>query len=207
MRMTVDVSKTLAKGGWRKLLRCWGDLMDEYTKLGRREKDDDVPYWYGERALTGLLGAAAWKCGGWSLEEFTGLRRMGKRRRAGRGDLWLGTGRGDFVIEAKIVWPGDPKRTRGAVRRALDQVGRQLRNLSPDFGRNVGKLMGICYVIPDVSERRCTDGQDPMKELLRHVGSTFRKGQYVLACYKPAIPKLYNHRCYPGAILIGRVVG
>ena len=32
---------------------------------------NDIAYWYGERALTGLLASAAWKVrGGWSLEEF-----------------------------------------------------------------------------------------------------------------------------------------
>jgi hypothetical protein len=83
-------------GWWRELLRGWGGLMDRYCEDG-----EDAPYWYGERALTGLLAAAAWqRKAGWSLEEFTGRRRSG----AGRGDAWIGVGADTYTIEAKAIY-------------------------------------------------------------------------------------------------------
>jgi len=55
---------------------------------------NDIAYWYGERAISGLLASAAWMVrDGWSLEEFTGQRKKGRRKNAsGKGDLWLGVG-------------------------------------------------------------------------------------------------------------------
>src|SRR2546426_9391436 len=64
----------LRRAGWESLLRRWSNLIT-YTTAGEEDDEDDVPYWYGERPLTGLLAAAAWRHRqGWSLEEFAGRR-------------------------------------------------------------------------------------------------------------------------------------
>ena len=55
--------------GWDGLLQTWGRLLDAYDNLkpyyeGPCETSRDVAYWYGQRTLTGLLAAAAWKVPG-----------------------------------------------------------------------------------------------------------------------------------------------
>ncbi len=66
----------MANLGWKGLLREWMRLFREHEG-----NDEDVAYWYGERALTGLLSAAAWKVQyWWALEEFVGKRTLGKSR-------------------------------------------------------------------------------------------------------------------------------
>jgi hypothetical protein len=41
--------------------------MDRWPTVPRNDRD--VPYWYGERPLTGLLATAAWRIGGVAIEE------------------------------------------------------------------------------------------------------------------------------------------
>jgi len=97
MRLTREFlpSRPLYKQ-WTLILKEFGKLLDEYNS------SDEVAYWYGERALTGLLAAAAWRIkDGWSIEEFTGLRRTGERQNSGKGDVWIGIQRKTFTVEAK----------------------------------------------------------------------------------------------------------
>ena len=85
---------------WSRILRCFGRFLDYYNTPPK-----DAAYWYGERALTGLIAAAGWKLNGWSLEEFTGLRWKGQQEKAAKGDAWVGLGKLDFTIEANVRWP------------------------------------------------------------------------------------------------------
>jgi hypothetical protein len=95
------IGSKLPRATWLKLFKAWADLMDRYCDA--EGPDGDVPYWYGERAVTGLLAAAAWHVlGGWSLEEFLGRR---DENAVGRGDAWLGIDDSEYTIEAKATWP------------------------------------------------------------------------------------------------------
>ncbi len=175
--------------------------MDAYAA-----RDRDVAYWYGERAMTGLLAAAAWHCGGWSLEEFTGRRGV-KRRRSGRGDLWLSTGKGNYTVEAKVVWPGS-SRTEFAVstaNRALREASRQLRTLSEDFVW--GRRVAVCYIVPDLAKQSLHSEPQKIESLFDGVVANFRKAA-VVATYRPRseVPSVHRGRCYPGVILVGQRV-
>ncbi|HSQ52575.1 MAG TPA: hypothetical protein VLL94_15095 [Nitrospiraceae bacterium] len=104
MRLTKELlpSRPLYKQ-WALVLKEFGKILNDYNS------SDDVAYWYGERALTGLLTAAAWGIkGGWSIEEFTGLRRTGGRQNSGKGDAWIGIQRKTFTVEAKVIWAQGP---------------------------------------------------------------------------------------------------
>ena len=61
---------------WEKVLESWLDLVKKYeNRMGQKEQD--FCYWYNERPLTGILGAAAWVLkDGWSLEEFVAKRKI-----------------------------------------------------------------------------------------------------------------------------------
>jgi hypothetical protein len=196
---------TWQRQGWDRLLREWATLLDLYdtTEDGQR----DVAYWYGERALTGLLAPAAWRLQrpqGWSLEEFADPRARGIRARAGRGDLWLGLGRHKFTIEAKVTWP--PKMSTVAVDEAnlaLKRATDQLTQLSKRFC--YGKLLALCYVVPVVSRRTSSHRQIAQ---LRQLARRLRQGNDFVAIYHPHSPAQEDghHQEYPGAILTGRAV-
>jgi hypothetical protein len=65
MRMKKAYSKTRREHAeWHQLFKALVDRIELYDDPPR-----DIGYWYGERALTGFLAAAAWALpGGWSLE-------------------------------------------------------------------------------------------------------------------------------------------
>jgi hypothetical protein len=63
--------------------------------------DQDIPFWYGERAHIGFFAGAIWRCGGVALEEYIRARTRGVRK--GRCDLYVKLGRNSFECEAKRV--------------------------------------------------------------------------------------------------------
>ena len=129
------VPRNLRGDFWHALLHRWGKLLDRYQRMCNRYGDDDVAYWYGERALTGFLTAAALQLkGGIGLEEFLGYRGTGKKRRAGRGDAWLSMGNHWFCLEAKQYFvSGGSKTAISAVDSRLRAARKQLNNLGSSW--------------------------------------------------------------------------
>lgn len=137
--------------GWLQLLSGFAKLLDEYNE----DPQKDVAYWYGERALTGLLAAAAWRLDqGWSLEEFAA---KGRRRGTRRGDLSIGTNGARFTVEAKYFWIGsDTSGVPGKAFTELNVAREQLCNLEEEYQE--GFPVGLSYIIPELpeSEQRAT---------------------------------------------------
>jgi hypothetical protein len=171
------------------------------------DNGDDVPYWYGERPLTGLLAAAAWKHPrGWALEEFAGLRGKRLRTKSGRGDLWLGLGNKSYTIEAKVKWPqsGAGYAVQYA-RSALNEARKQLWKLSRQY--RLGTLIAICYLVPCPMKDGLYANRDKVNDIMTAVKRKFSGKRWLVASYLPnhELP-VDSGRVYPGVILIGRVV-
>jgi hypothetical protein len=137
--------------GWEPLLHVWSTLLDYYDNPA--DSPREVVYWYGERALYGLLAAAAWKLpGGWSLQEVTWEAAHAQR---GRTDLWLGFEHHQFTIEAKLCWLGTSDIRGGqwskAVQAMLRQAYAQLRMLPP--GYRVGSPVALAFLVPEWCRR------------------------------------------------------
>lgn len=107
----------------------------------------DLSYWYGERPLTGLLGAAAWLENGWSLEEY-GVEHVGRsgRKRHRRVDLWLGRGTAAATVEAKTCWIDQDSDGEDRLRRKLRAAKRQLKKVDSTY--RIGQAVSVCYVVP-----------------------------------------------------------
>ncbi len=129
----------------------WTDLLEKWLQLLQRYEVDksDVAYWYGERSLTGLLGAATWTLpGGWSLEEFSTKRKSESHTGTGRGDLCIGRDKSEATVEAKIYWVGERIATaQKYLREKLDEAGEQLRAVNRK--NQVGDPVSVCYVVPE----------------------------------------------------------
>src|SRR5690606_5499082 len=77
-----------------------------------RAFDDDVPYFYNERASLSVLCGAAWRSGYLALEEYVAIKGGESDKPNGRIDLYIGQRDGDeeICIEAKHeVLPPDCK--------------------------------------------------------------------------------------------------
>lgn len=196
--------EVLRRAGWDSLLQRWSSLIT-YASF---DDEDDVPYWYGERTLTGLLAAAAWRQrGGWALEEFAGRRGKRLETTSGRGDLWLGLGDGTYTIEAKVKWPSSgAEEALKSARAGLAAARQQLWKLSASY--RPGTLIAICYLVPCPMAGRTYAATSRQAQILSAVKRTFVGSRSMVASYYPHWdpPKDDHRRIYPGIILIGRVV-
>ena len=189
---------------WRRLLREWFDLINLYISApdnGER----DVPYWYGERALTGLLSAAAWRLeGGWALEEFSAERGGEGGGRSGRGDLWWGIGDAEFTIEAKICWPEkDINSAIQGTKRRLERAKKQLLSLAKEYRQ--GKPYSVCYVVPWPQIKNFKSSFQEVFVLLDQVAERFASENCIVARYSyGSSPPEYDGRVYPGVALVAR---
>lgn len=187
-------------------------LRQLFAAMARRIEDYDSPptdtgYWYGERALTGFLAAAAWSIrDGWSLEEFTGLRMTGRKKGNGRGDIWVGIGRKYFTIEAKAVWPGG--NVENAIKGAeakLSDASSQLRQLHKTY--RLGKPVALCYIIPDLNTKGKFADSKTIKEFFTTMPEKFGDLRTAVASfwYDQKAP-CHNGRIYPGVIVVARIL-
>jgi hypothetical protein len=184
--------------------------MDEYCRFNA----PDVPYWFGERPLTGLLAAAAWRLpNAWSLEEFSAYRGSGSELGPGRGDAWIGDSSGWWcTLECKLRWVStieDPTVATVQARSALGEARKQLANLSQEFRGDRG--LSVCYVVPELSE------EDPTSKKIEAFYDGLVRGfageQAIVAIYRPPAEKsvrgtrlTWENRHYPGVALIGEGV-
>lgn len=160
------------------LLKNFAKCLEHYNELRRFKKKDrrDVAYWYGERTLTGLLSGALWRMKGerWALEEFKSRRKVGRRKKGGRGDLWFGLShRESYTLEAKLYEESGQSILRDKIENRLvrntqakmEKAFRQLAELQPIY--RVGKPMAACFTVP-YFEEKCTE-LDEVENFFRRV--------------------------------------
>jgi hypothetical protein len=200
------------KRRYSKKRRQHGKLHRLFGALADRIEDYDSPphdtgYWYGERALTGFLAAAAWSLpNGWSLEEFTGLRVNGKKNGSGRGDLWVGIGKKSYTIEAKAVWPGS--NVENAIKGAkakLSDASSQLRQLHKSY--RVGKPLALCYIIPALNRKGKFAGSKSIKDFFTEMPKKLSDPRTaVVALWYEQKPPRHSGHIYPGVIVVARIL-
>jgi hypothetical protein len=186
----------------RKLFAAMADRIEDYDS-----PPHDTGYWYGERALTGFLAAAAWSLPhGWSLEEFTGLRMSGKKNGNGRGDLWVGIDNTSYTIEAKAVWPGGS--VENAIKGAeakINAAASQLRQLHKTY--RVGKPLALCYIIPALNTKGKFAGSKSIKDFFTEMPKKLSDSRTAVASlwYEQKPPRHSGH-IYPGVVLVARTL-
>jgi hypothetical protein len=196
----------LRRSGLSEVISGWGRLLNRFSAL-EKTYEKDVPYWYGERALTGLLAAAAWKLPqGWSLEEFTGLRNGDEGKRSARGDLWFGTSAADFTVEAKVVWASSTWQVaRTRTNEQLADASQQLRDLERSY--RVGTRIALCYVVPCPRANRPEAQSANLASLLSNLPLSYTGPEWITARYaRPGGPAVHDGYVYPGVVLVGKVV-
>jgi len=209
-RFTVHcLPEGLAANGWRTLLQFWGNLINTYSFYDEVPNEPDVPYWYGERPLTGLLAAAAWMMPeGWSLEEFSTVRGEGKKSGRGRGDLWIGWGKTTYTIEAKISWcAGNSKDSAQDIRKKLQLAARQLRTLDRRYAPGIH--VALCYAVPYFVPSTSTGCEKDANRFFKALTASFTGPDCILASYHhpkpPTDPEDRQKHIYPGVLLVGKI--
>jgi len=215
----VAIPRPLKLGGWRPLLQRWGELLDqyvvaskqpdreEYVRASERRNDEkeDFAHWYGERPLTGLLASAAWTIkGGWSLEEFAAKRGKRQQNGSGRGDLWLGTGKRCYTVEAKLDWPQSGwRRAVALAEQRLQEAEKQLGSLVKEY--RWGEAVALCYLVPCLNTKRASSKPSNVKKLFWKTSEVFARNGALVATYRPPRKIVYGAHAYPGVIVIAEV--
>lgn len=197
----------------RKVLKKFCHCLKHYDTSKK-----DIAYWYGERALTGLLASAAWMVrSGWSLEEFTGKRRKGRRANgSGKGDLWLGVGNTEYTIEAKVTWPtqvNDVTKWKKTVNGKLSKASNQLSALESTY--RCGKPVAVCYVVPAIPSGNKELTNKTFSAAMREFAKAMTEANThteVIACWlnnvmnapKDPTSKLGKRYAYPGIAVVVR---
>ncbi len=186
---------------WKHILVSWLDLVKRYENREFQDEDQDFCYWYNERPLTGILGAAAWVLkDGWSLEEFSAKRRIEGEKKKGRPDLRVGLGREEAAVEAKIWWVGGEFAVaKRNIEKMLEQASTQLEGLAHWKCQRVS----VCFVVPCRKETSDLQrGVGVMEELKKWAESqrmaTVKHISKKVGCTRP------NKRNYPGVLLVAK---
>jgi hypothetical protein len=120
------------------LLYNWLFLTEKYADAWDYK---DVPWIYGEKAATGLLGAAAWQAEGIALEEGRAEKHgAAKKGKLGLCDLYFRLNKVDYVGEVKRMWlkVKSPEKDSGLVK-GMAQIQKALDG---EAARAAKKLKG-----------------------------------------------------------------
>lgn len=136
-------------------LRIFRPLLNNWIETNMqlaRHWQQDVPWWYNERASISVLAGAAWKTGGLAFEEYGADKRTGKKRCstfAGRNDLYLKIKGEQFIAEAKYYWSGATRvnaATTENLRNKLLEACDDIRKCPPYGQRRLGILFAMPYI-------------------------------------------------------------
>jgi hypothetical protein len=206
--------QSLRDDGWDALLKVWGHYLDTWCRLA----SDDVPYWYGERALTGALAAAAWSMrGACSLVEIATGRGATPNSNTRRLDAWIVLRGVFYQIETKQAWVYDQGKTAtakaiGETSRCLRLAARQIRTLPGEYQGDAA--LALCFALhgpawpTDASPR-------PGLSILQGVAERCAEPEEYAISVLYAPPRrqypVYRERgdvrrCYPGCVLVGQQI-
>jgi len=148
MPKTIKGVRCASLGILKGILDKWIDANIRIVHAWREQ--EDVPWWYNERAAIGVLAAAAWRARGFAFEEFTADKSSGCKGQPkyhGRIDLYLKAGKQQFIAEAKWCWSAALRAGVGTTR----HMGQALKTACKDVRRcpsNGQRKLGILFVMP-----------------------------------------------------------
>lgn len=136
-------------------LRCLTPVLKKWIILNKNIAEawanNDVPWWYGERACLSVFAGAIWKVGGIAFEEYSFEKRNkvhGKRIVNGRNDLYFELNGEEYIVEAKYSSFGASRLKIGApgnIQDCLEKARRDIRKCPHSTGQ---RRLGIAFVRP-----------------------------------------------------------
>lgn len=127
----------------RGLLERWCDYIKKYTDVF---DGDDLPYWYNERANVGVLASAAWASDFIALEEFQIEKKLKKKSRKGRCDLYVCSSNDeDAFIEAKVLFHSIQSDYQSKIDSKLAEALDDVAQVCNDSNRNMGAVFVCPY--------------------------------------------------------------
>jgi hypothetical protein len=203
----VYCSHSSALRALRPLLETWTTLVKRYAE----QVEDDIPYWYNERANVSLLAGAAWTRGALALEEYSEEKFSSEEPDGwkGRADLWVLFRGRNYVFEAKHRWPCvDSGEDLDDLDRCVLDALRAARKDAVASSRHGGQRVGIVFVTPTLSRAEEADERiGPFLRRLEEMDLDFLAWAVPPEGKLPASGEIPEHKgqYYPGVALVGRV--
>jgi hypothetical protein len=186
-------------GNLKKILLMWAKLNEQFFI-----QTGDGSWWYNERASISVLAAVAWMAGGVALEEFSAKKKLGKKERSGRADVYLNLKGREFACEAKFMWLSVNSRN------PIDRIDAELKNACEDaesLDREEGRRFGVCFATVYVTEENVDKFSDLIEKLQKRIDSELEFDAIAWSFPAKAIKALIGDkdgRYHPGSFLILR---
>jgi hypothetical protein len=187
------------------LLYRWSELLDRWQELASTTDAPDVAYWYGERALTGLLSAAVRQAGGAALQGVAESTDAPARRAPVARTIGMQLPSGVwYAVEADHL-PVDQADTAPAT--ATTALGRTRKRLQEQFADydDYDRVLALCLLAvsggPD--PRRAAALVDAVADAVGRSSSDVLLATY--SCQPPEAPPRFEDTFYPGFVIVGQV--
>ena len=195
----------------------WPVAIDRFARI----TGGDVPYWYTERANSGILAGAAWRAGMIALEEYQ-VKKTGpatsagpERKRKvwnGRCDLWIGSEHASVIIEAKQRWRD--LSSKNFIPLCLDTLKSAVEDAKSTKGTSEDAAAGIAFVPLYIKRKKAPSVENLDKYLESVVEKCEEKIQtkevdLVAWCFPNSMREYTNQKtknALPGVIIFGKGV-
>lgn len=191
---------------WHNILVEWRNLMDAYAIMYNLNEPDalkkDIPYWYKEKANSGLLAGAIWRLGGSVVEEYGIERSYGSEKSKGRCDFLVCMNDLKLCIEAKICNP--PSASDNLVNEIDKQVQYAKEQLLSMGKEETAERVALCFIVPELFNLSEISAHNTTQEIFDMAIQRFDSDNNIIARYLP--PKgtktEWERYRYPGVLLI-----
>ena len=159
----------LFKRNLNPILTQWINNINKYSE---EQGSGDALYWFNERANVGVLSAAAWQCGYFSLEEYSAEKRIEskKNKYSGRIDLWISCKNTEYVFEAKQEFVSISQRAT----KYEEKIERKLKSARKDAVRSRDEdqiALGLVFVVPYIPCKEKENSELLIQEFLSDIST------------------------------------
>jgi hypothetical protein len=178
---------------WKEMLEKWCEVHERFRKI----VPSDGIFWYRERPNLGALAAAAWLVGWCALDEF----ELDKKRKYGRGDLYVASQEFEFYVEAKFVYSGE-----GRIKRVVDSMKdarKDAKKVDLDDDDSTPRV-GVVFAAPSIPESDRRPLETALEEFVKAMEEKMAPDA-VAWCFPPCEKVLSDEgRDYPGIFLFAK---
>lgn len=131
------------------ILKKWQKLNNDVLSC-----DEDVAWWYNERASLSVFAGAVWKCGGWAFEEFSIERgnQSARKKAHGRCDIQFEFKNHKYIGEAKQTWLTVEKRVLESFKEKIERDLFRARDQIKQIQLKANQRIAMAFVVLGIND-------------------------------------------------------
>lgn len=184
------------------ILKKWQKLNNDVLSC-----DEDVAWWYNERASLSVFAGAVWKCGGWAFEEFSIERgnQSARKKAHGRCDIQFEFKNRKYIGEAKQTWLTLGKKGSKGIQKKVEKDLCSARSQIQQIHEPGNQRIAMTFVVPGINgseEDNVNKHIDDLVQELQKIKNATLAWTFPKFARKMSPENKFRNYIFPGVALV-----